>query len=180
MSAAATVLRAPTILDIEASGFGRGSYPIEIGFIDTDGEGFCTLIRPAPRWTHWDEAAERVHNIPLRLLFDRGRALNEVAVFLNDALHGQEVYSDGWTHDYSWLNLLFEEAGMTPSFHLENLRKLLSESESAVWHATRLKVENELAVSRHRASNDARVLQATWLRVKAWSARQDENAGIFH
>ena len=36
----------PTILDIEASGFGRGSYPIEIGFSAGDGVLFCGLIVP--------------------------------------------------------------------------------------------------------------------------------------
>lgn len=180
MSAVANTLHIPTILDIEASGFGRGSFPIEVGFIDADGEGFCTLIRPAPSWTHWDEAAERVHNIPLRLLFERGRTLHEVAAFLNDALRGQEVFSDGWAHDYSWLSLLFEEAGLTPSFRLENLLKLLSEGESALWQTTRRKVANEMAIGRHRASSDARVLQATWLRIKAMSAKANDDAGIFH
>jgi hypothetical protein len=42
----------PSILDVEASGFGAGSYPIEIGYISGDGSSYCTLIRPAPTWTH--------------------------------------------------------------------------------------------------------------------------------
>ena len=29
---------APAVLDIEASGFGRGSYPIEVGFVLANGE----------------------------------------------------------------------------------------------------------------------------------------------
>ena len=32
------------VLDIEASGFGRGSYPIEIGFVLPDGNG-ASMIR---------------------------------------------------------------------------------------------------------------------------------------
>ena len=30
----------PIIIDIEASGFGRGSYPIEIGYHMPDGESY--------------------------------------------------------------------------------------------------------------------------------------------
>ena len=46
---------APTILDLEASGFGRGSYPIEIGFVEAGGLPFCSLIQSAPDWEYWDE-----------------------------------------------------------------------------------------------------------------------------
>jgi hypothetical protein len=36
------------VIDVEASGFGRGSYPIEVGFVLPDGEAVCTLVRPRP------------------------------------------------------------------------------------------------------------------------------------
>ena len=54
----------PAILDMEASGFGRDSYPIEVGYVLPDGRTRCTLIRPAPHWVHWDPAAEQLHHIP--------------------------------------------------------------------------------------------------------------------
>src|SRR3990167_8850773 len=38
----------PAFLDIEASGFGRDGYPIEIGFVLSDGEAWRTLVRPSP------------------------------------------------------------------------------------------------------------------------------------
>ena len=47
--------REPYIIDVEASGFGNGSYPIEVGVVLNNGEKFCTLIVPAANWTHWDE-----------------------------------------------------------------------------------------------------------------------------
>ena len=37
---------APIIIDIEASGFGRGSYPIEVGLVLPDGTPHCFLIAP--------------------------------------------------------------------------------------------------------------------------------------
>jgi hypothetical protein len=60
MSEAAQVSsEVPAVLDVEASGFGAGSYPIEIGYIASDGTSYCTLIRPAPSWTHWDPGQKR-------------------------------------------------------------------------------------------------------------------------
>ena len=52
----------PTIIDVEASGFGPYSYPIEIGVALDNGDKYCTLILPAPAWTHWDEEAEKWFN----------------------------------------------------------------------------------------------------------------------
>ena len=63
----------PTIIDIEASGFGRGSYPIEVGFVLPDGASYCTLIRPATHWNHWDAGAEALHHITLRQLAEHGK-----------------------------------------------------------------------------------------------------------
>lgn len=156
----------PTIIDIEASGFGRGSYPIEIGFAGPGGNSFCALIEPPAHWAHWDPAAEAIHHIPRALLFYKGYSPAEVARRLNQALRGQTVYSDGWANDYSWLCLLYDEADMALGFRLENLSALLNDADQAIWHDTKTRVQAELVSPRHRASTDAKVLQQTWLRVK--------------
>lgn len=156
---------APTIIDIEASGFGRGGYPIEIGFVGADGGTYCTLIYPAPSWTHWDASAEAVHGISREILLAHGRPIVQIAREINGQLAGQTVYSDGWANDYAWLHCLFDAADMTPAFRLENLRRLLSDEEAARWHASKALVLAELGQSRHRASADARLLQLTLLRV---------------
>jgi hypothetical protein len=105
----------PAFLDIEASGFGRDSYPIEIGFVLPDGDAWCTLVRPEPDWTHWDPAAEALHGISRSLALRHGRPAVDVARELNRRLGGLTVYSDGWAHDYAWLALLFEAGGRSPS-----------------------------------------------------------------
>lgn len=168
--ASARVDAAPAILDIEASGFGRDSYPIEVGFVLPDGSAFCSLIRPAAHWTHWDGAAEQVHQIRRETLLVRGRPVTEVARWLNDQLHGLTLYSDGWAHDYPWLGALYEEAGLVPRFRLDNLRALLTEAQARRWAETRQAVSNELQLTRHRASADARLLQKTLLRVREQTA----------
>lgn len=157
----------PAIVDIEASGFGRGSYPIEIGAVLPDGSAFCTLIRPEPGWTHWDDqAAAATHRIERDLLLRYGRGVAEVAQLLNERLRGRCVLCDGWAHDYVWLNLLFDAAGRVPLFRLDDLRSVLTPEQAAAWHATREQVLAESGLLRHRASSDARVLQTTLMRLR--------------
>jgi hypothetical protein len=155
----------PCVLDIEASGFGRGSYPIEIGFVLPDGTAYCTLIAPDASWTHWDGAAERVHGISRSLLQRHGRSAHEVATELNQRLAGRTVYCDNWAHDYAWLACLFESAATNPSFRLRHLRELMSETAAERFDDTREVVARNLQLRRHRASSDARVLQLSLGRV---------------
>ncbi len=159
-------IEAPAFLDLEASGFGRSSYPIEVGYVLPDGSSYCSLIRPAPHWTHWDPAAENVHHIRREMLDQHGRSIGDIARLLNERLHGRTVFSDGWAHDYPWLAALYEEAEMVPSFKLDSLRSLLSESEAREWQSTRQRVSDETPGERHRASADARLLQSTLLRLR--------------
>ena len=154
------------MLDVEASGFGRHSYPIELGYVLPDGRSFCTLIRPAEDWTHWDASAEAMHHIPREAACRHGRPPREVATLLNDQLRGLVLYSDGWAHDYAWLGALYEEAGMQPSFKLDNLRALLDDEQAAHWHAAKDIVMQEMPNQRHRASSDAKRLQLTVMRVR--------------
>jgi len=154
----------PIIIDFEASGFGKASYPIEVGFSGRHGEGWCSLIRPENDWEHWDRDASKVHRIPREICIERGRPAGYVAEQLNQLLRGQIVYSDGWMHDYVWLARLYDAANRSPAFKLADLREIISDDQEQVWHATKDQLENELQISRHRASSDARLLQLTWLR----------------
>lgn len=155
----------PCVIDVEASGFGRRSYPIEVGYVLPDGQARCTLVRPLPEWTHWDDAAERTHRIPREALLRLGRPAAEVAQRLNADLAGRTVYCDGWAHDYTWLAALFEAAGAAPGFRLESVAALLDDARLPQLAAARDAVRAELGLTRHRASSDARVLQLALARV---------------
>lgn len=172
---AATTVQLPWILDVEASGFGAGSYPIEVGFVAPDGRAVCTLIRPEPDWTHWDSRAERIHQVRREQLLAHGRAAVDVAALLNRELAGREVYSDSWAHDYVWLARLFDAAGLSPRFRLRDLRELLDEFEQSRFDAARAEVQSRATQQRHRASTDARVLQMTVAALRC----TDGNAGRF-
>jgi hypothetical protein len=151
----------PIIIDIEASGFGRGSYPIEIGYYMPDGTAYCTLIRPQADWTHWDAGAEKVHGIPRELLHSKGKTALDVALDLNGSLRGRTIFCDAWAYDYVWLSRLYDAVDLLPTFQLKDLRELLGECEQTHWHASRLAVELRLQLRRHRASGDALTLFET-------------------
>ena len=154
----------PVLLDIEASGLGRGSYPIEVGYALADGRSKCLLIKPPDDWQMWDANAERLHGISRAQLRLRGLDVVTVAETLNRELGGMTVYSDAWGNDQSWLALLFDRAERAQGFRLQALHALLSEAQLRQWANTKQAVEREMALDRHRASNDARVLQQTYLR----------------
>ena len=61
---------------------------------------------------------------------------------------------------------MFDAADLSPAFHIENLRALLSDSDAACWHQIKDQVARELNLRRHRASSDARLLQMTLRRLR--------------
>lgn len=152
------------IIDVEASGFGTGSYPIEVGVAFPDGNTQCYLIKPEENWTHWDKKAEAVHGIKLETLAEYGTDARTVAQHLNSLLRGETVYCDGWSKDISWLATLFESVDNTPLFRIETLTKLLSETQLNNWENIKTNVIQELGLTRHRASADALILQHTYQR----------------
>jgi hypothetical protein len=156
----------PTLLSMEASGCGPGSYPIEVGFVLPNGRAVCTLIQPEPEWTHWDEAAERLHGITRATALQHGLPVATAAELLNRELAGRTVYTDAWSHDYSWLGRLFDAAGLPQAFKLEHLRQLLDEPQLEQLDQAKREARSALQVQRHRASSDARVLQWAVCRVR--------------
>lgn len=154
------------MLCMEGSGTGPASVPIEIGFVLPDGGGYCTLIRPPAGWTHWDAKAERVHRIARETTVAHGRAVAEVAAQLNQRLAGSLLYCEAWAQADDWLRLLFDAAGMAPTFRVENLRALLTSREAAVWPVLQRQVASEMRLRRHRASSDAKLLQRTLVRLR--------------
>lgn len=146
-------------MDIEASGFGPTSYPIEIGVVLGNGDTYCSLITPADDWTHWDEDAQNIHGISRDALFKHGRSITEVATTLNDFLKNSTVYSDCWTLDKPWLLTLFNKARISPTFSLTDIMYAMTEQGYEQLFKQKSRVFKELNVERHRATNDARVLQ---------------------
>ena len=161
----------PLIIDVEASGFGATSYPIEIGIALEENKKYCTLILPAPDWTHWDEQAEKVHRIARDILEYYGKPMEEVAAQLNALLKGRTLYTDGWVVDKPWLITLFHAARTEMEFQVSPLETILSEYQMEHWHETKDRVIEEMNQSRHRASYDAWTIQETYKRTLMEAAR---------
>jgi hypothetical protein len=168
--------RPPAIIDIEASGFGAHSYPIEVGVAFTDGTKYCALILPQQDWTHWDQGAEKVHRISRDILETYGKPINEVAAKLNELLREQTAYSDGWVVDKTWLDRLFYAGGIPCEFSFSSLEMILSEPQMEIWHPTKDVILLELGDKRHRASFDAYVVQQTYERT--WNTAAEERKKI--
>ncbi|MCP4117595.1 MAG: hypothetical protein GY737_19800 [Desulfobacteraceae bacterium] len=160
-------IRRPYIIDVEASGFGQGSYPIEIGLALELGERYCSLLTPAPEWTHWDETAEKIHCVPRKSLLINGSPIAQVANDLNRLLKDKTIYSDGWVVDKPWLTTLFYAARIHQRFSISPIELILSEDQMAIWDDTKARVTRELALKRHRASADALIIQETYVRTRA-------------
>ncbi len=156
----------PAIIDLEASGFGRGSYPIEVGVALSDSSIHSQLIKPSANWTHWDESAEAIHGISRDYLNLHGQTPREVALFLNELLLGQTLFSDAWSFDSSWVGRLYDEAELIQRFKIDTLNRLLSEAEMSAWSDTKDQVVKDLGMDLHRAANDVKILQTTYIRVK--------------
>lgn len=156
----------PCVIDLEASGFGRGSYPIEVGVCLNDRSTHCFLIQPQEDWHHWDVEAEEIHGISRQTLLEKGVPVVEISSRLNELLNGQVVYTDAWGFDNTWLWKLYDTAKLYPNFRLESFRKLLNENQVKHWMAIKKQVIIDLKLVRHRASADARILQETYRRIK--------------
>ncbi len=156
-------VEAPIILDIEASGFGPGSYPIEVGVAMPDGTLHFWLIKPLSHWLHWQADAERIHGISRQQIEQEGQPIEEVAQALNELLVGKTVYSDGWGVDRTWLALLFHEAGWFQKFKLDSIYTLLNEQQLENWENNRQAVLESTGMVPHRAGTDALIIQKTYL-----------------
>ena len=161
----------PTIIDVEASGFGPQGYPIEVGVALASGATHCYLVLPRADWTYWDKAAEQVHHITRDSLEAYGRPLEEIAHALNAVIDTNTAFSDGWEVDSPWLNQLFYSAGIAPRFRLSALDYILSEAQMSLWHETKAQIIAEMDIKRHRASLDALIIQKTYERTARQTGR---------
>jgi hypothetical protein len=161
------MIKPPPMIDIEASGFGRGSYPIEVAFALEDGITQCFLIKPDDSWTHWAQSAEDIHGITREQLQADGLSVREVAERLNKDLIGKTLYTDAWSFDSSWLGRLFDCASIVQRFRLETINKLLTEDEQNGWADSKALAVKALALELHRADNDVKILQHTFTHAKS-------------
>lgn len=109
-------------IDVEASGLGPGTFPIEIALCDVaTGETQSWLIRPTKEWLdpilwHWSKASAEVHGIALDDLLADGVPVDDVADELDEFVDGATVVSTDQVADATWIQTLYAAArrGVSP------------------------------------------------------------------
>lgn len=160
------------VIDIEASGFGRESYPIEIGIVMADGTEYQTLVKPEPGWWHWDKSAQELHGISRPYLLKHGRAVAQICRDINAICAGATLYSDCWVHDSHWFNCLFTAAKMPSLARCTAIEYLLDDEQQRVYQATKKQVGARLGIPLHRALNDALIIQKSLKQLKGEPPRK--------
>lgn len=154
---------AVAFVDVEASGLGPYSWPIEVGWGFHGQPPRSVLVRPVEAWSMraWEKSAEALHGIPPDRLLMEGRDPLDVALGLNAALGEATVYSDAPDYDSFWLFRLYDAAGVRPNYTLADLGDLLrpvwdGEPDDLVAQAAKT------APHTHRAAHDVRHLQVMY------------------
>lgn len=168
-------MSAIAFVDVEASGLGPHSWPIEVGWAFASETPRSMLIKPADNWsmTAWEKAAESLHRLSPMQLLAEGHSPIETALVLNAALAEADVYSDAPDYDSFWLFRLYDAAGVKPNYQLRDLADLLTplwpdDPQELVAAAT------QQAPHTHRAAEDVRHLQAMY---RIALARQGSTVG---
>lgn len=99
-------------LDFEASSLGKKGYPIEVAWVFEDGRSEAWLIRPAPSWTDWCQAAEAIHHIDRETLLREGTPHDAVARRMVQELAGHDLVASAPSWDGKWMSALLRAAGL--------------------------------------------------------------------
>lgn len=147
-------------IDLEASGLGADSWPIEVGWCFPEGAPCAHLIRTAPDWKDaaWDPKAEALHGVAREELARAGAAPEDVCDALNGALGGVKVYSDAPDWDGFWLYRLYQAARMRQAFELWDFRDLFAHLSYEQICAVRAQA-SAVAPHCHRAAADVLHMQ---------------------
>lgn len=178
----------PCFLDIEATGFGPESYPIEVAWSDANGAINRCLIDPTPipSWTAWDHSAERVHGIDRDRLVRNGWPPDFVAERIAGDLGGRTVYTDAPDYDARWLGRLFAALGRPMPCTLEHVDELLiahlRRDDQPVWQVMQriAALKREVAAvsgGKHSAGYDVGYLIQLWRHANGEPVKMNHGIG---
>ena len=178
----------PFFIDLEATGFGPESYPIEIAWSDATGEITRYLINPAsvPGWDSWDDGAELVHGLERKRLIRNGWPADFVAERVAEALGGHRVYSDAPDYDQRWLGRLFTAVRQPTPVRLEHVDELLLATmrrpSEFIWQVVAridaLKQQvKALSAGKHSAGYDVGYLVQLWRLANGHQVKMNHGIG---
>lgn len=150
-------------IDVEASGLGSHSWPVEIGWAIEAGAPTSWLVRPHASWSPdaWDPRAEALHGLSRERLDREGVDPRDIAARLNRELAACAVYSDAPDWDGFWLFRLFAAVGVRQQFAVHDFARL-APALAAEEGAALLAEANRLSPRSHRAGDDVKHLQTLY------------------
>lgn len=149
-------------IDLESSGLGNESYPIEIGFTFKE-HTFSFLIKPDSSWTYWDSLAEELyHGISREDLNKNGLDIKEICLLVNSYLSGLVLYSDGFNFDRFWVEKLFSTAKVEMMFKIRDIRELTAKYGVSDYKFFEYKEIISDNTKLHRAGYDANLNKLTF------------------
>lgn len=155
------------VIDFEASGLSKQSYPIEVGITNGDTE-YSSLIKPMEHWLHWDYSAQAIHHLGRPRLVSDGKDALVVAQELLELIGNESVYCDSVQWDGHWMNVLFSDNSLSRLFELLDIKNLLDDSDILdVYLKAKNRIEASGAYTMHNALDDARVI---WLALQETKA----------
>ena len=166
-------------LDFEASSLADDSYPIEVGWVFEDGTPEAHLIRPAPDWTDWDPAAERIHGISQATLQAEGAPAKAVGQRLVESLDGHDIFVTAPSWDGKWLSALLRAAGLprralrvqdADAAHVAAVVEALGSADRAAVILAEARENLAGDPVRHRALADAQQELRLWQEVRRLAA----------
>ncbi|NOY69249.1 MAG: hypothetical protein GXP53_07115 [Deltaproteobacteria bacterium] len=117
------------IIDFEASGLSKSSYPIEVAWGSSVKTVASYLLNPDKMdgWTDWNPKSYEFHQIPREKLLVNGKDPRRVAKLMIDDLAGQTAYSDEPRFDNMWKERLLVDSGYDPGLiKIKNLKYFLN------------------------------------------------------
>lgn len=139
-------------IDLEAYGIAPDDYPIEVAVVFPSGE-YQALIQPGSYWDHWSYDAQDMHGLSREQLISEGQSLLEVTKAMSRLFDGKIFCSDNPADCY-WLDVLYEAAGIEPTFGVRPLETFIRREPATKALALRP------AFRDHRALGDVRALKA--------------------
>ena len=152
-------------IDIEASGLGADSYPIEVAWKREDGaaqDSFLLNPEYVYGWDDWDEIAEDLHGISQAQLHEKGLRPDDACHRLNQALRDKVVVSDAPEYDLFWLERLFDSQDIAMQFTLRSLQLVLNPLQYEAFG-----VVGRIQFRSHRALDDVEHLIDTYQKVQS-------------
>ncbi|XQW86272.1 hypothetical protein ACOYR1_05970 [Thalassotalea piscium] len=147
------------MLDIEASGLGHESYPIEVAYVSSTGDRNSYLIKSTDEWINdglWcSDAESSIHKISQDMLAQHGIPPFVVANSLNEALSGKLVLCNDLDYDGVWLTQLFKAANVGVMFSLTDIRYLYEYLGESKTHNFKQSYDAIVPSTIHRALPDA-------------------------